>query len=197
MIRDGRVQPGSEVTLAQSATAIAIRAGDPRPDISTPEALTRTLLAARRISYSDPAAGGASGIHFAKVLDRYGRVPEYMKRYEDEICVLVQVETREALAELDAIAGVEGVDGVFIGPSDLSASFGHLGNPQHDEVQQAILDAGARIKRAGKSAGFLTARDDEIRKVLGTGFGFVAVGSDVGLLARNAEGLVRTYKGAA
>jgi molybdate transport system substrate-binding protein len=76
MIREGRVQPGSEVTLAQSATAIAIRAGDARPDISTPEELKRTLLAARRISYSDPAAGGASGIHFAKVLDRLGIAAE-------------------------------------------------------------------------------------------------------------------------
>ena len=70
MIRDERVRAGSEVTLASSATALAIKAGAPRPDISTPEALKRTLLAARAISYSDPAAGGASGIYFAKLLER-------------------------------------------------------------------------------------------------------------------------------
>ena len=76
MIRDGRVLPGSEVVLASSATAIAIRAGAARPDISTPEALKETLLAARAISYTDPAAGGASGIHFAKVLARLGIAAE-------------------------------------------------------------------------------------------------------------------------
>ena len=72
MTRDRRVRAGSEVTLASSATALAVKAGAPRPDISTPEALKRTLLAARAISYSDPAAGGASGIYFAKLLERLG-----------------------------------------------------------------------------------------------------------------------------
>ena len=139
---------------------------------------------------------GIRGVAVTTRANRYGRVPDYMKRAEEEICILVQVETREALAQLEAIAAVDGVDGVFIGPSDLAASFGYAGNPQHEEVQAAIMDAGRRIKQAGKSAGFLTARDDEIRKVLGAGFGFVAVGSDVGVLARNAEALLRTYKGA-
>ena len=72
MTRDKRVRAGSEVTLASSATALAVKAGAPRPDISTAEALTRTLLSARAISYSDPAAGGASGIYFAKLLERLG-----------------------------------------------------------------------------------------------------------------------------
>jgi len=72
MVRDGRILPGSAVTLASSPAAIAVKTGTPKPDISTPEALKRTLLAARAISYTDPAAGGASGIHFAKVLDRLG-----------------------------------------------------------------------------------------------------------------------------
>lgn len=70
MTRDGRILPGSEVTLASSATAIAIKAGAARPDISTPDALKQTLLAARAISYTDPAAGGASGIYFAKLMER-------------------------------------------------------------------------------------------------------------------------------
>lgn len=76
MIRDGRILPGSEVTLASSATAIAIKAGAARPDISTPEALKQTLLTARAISYTDPAAGGASGIYFAKLLERLGIAAE-------------------------------------------------------------------------------------------------------------------------
>lgn len=76
MIRDGRILSGSEVTLASSATAIAIKAGAARPDISTPEALKQTLLTARAISYTDPAAGGASGIYFAKLLERLGIAAE-------------------------------------------------------------------------------------------------------------------------
>jgi molybdate transport system substrate-binding protein len=76
MTREGRVLSGSEVTLASSATAIAIRAGAVRPDISTPDALKRTLLSARAISYTDPAAGGASGIYFAKLLERLGIAAE-------------------------------------------------------------------------------------------------------------------------
>ncbi|MCX7366548.1 MAG: substrate-binding domain-containing protein [Alphaproteobacteria bacterium] len=80
MTRDGRILPGSEVTLASSATAIAIKAGAARPDISTPDALKRTLLAARAISYTDPAAGGASGIYFAKLLERLGIAAEINAR---------------------------------------------------------------------------------------------------------------------
>ena len=76
MVRDGRILPGSEVTLASSPAAIAVKTGTPKPDISTPEALKRTLLAARAISYTDPAAGGASGIHFAKVLEQMGIADE-------------------------------------------------------------------------------------------------------------------------
>ena len=76
MTREGRILAGSEVTLASSATAIAIKAGAARPDISTVEALKQTLLAARAISYTDPAAGGASGIYFAKLLERLGIAAE-------------------------------------------------------------------------------------------------------------------------
>jgi 4-hydroxy-2-oxoheptanedioate aldolase len=137
---------------------------------------------------------GIRGVATATRANRYGRVADYMKRAEEEICVLVQVETTTALKEIEAIAAVDGVDGIFIGPSDLAAAMGHLGNPQHDEVQGAILEAGARIRKAGKAAGYLSARDEEIRKTLAAGFGFVAVGSDVVLVARHSEALVRTYK---
>jgi len=80
MVRDGRILPGSEVTLASSPAAIAVKAGAAKPDISTPEALKRTLLAARAISYTDPKAGGASGIHFAKVLEQMGIAAEINAR---------------------------------------------------------------------------------------------------------------------
>ena len=75
--------------------------------------------------------------------------------------LLVQLETKAALNEIEAVAAVEGVDGIFIGPSDLAAAFGHLENPNHPEVQTAIKDAAARIRAAGKSAGFLTGNVDD------------------------------------
>ena len=86
------------------------------------------------------------------------------------------------------------MDGVFIGPSDLSASLGHIGNPAHPEVQKALLDAVTRLKAVGKPAGILTGNEDEVRRYIGWGYTFVAVGSDVGLLARGADALATKYK---
>lgn len=137
---------------------------------------------------------GIRGVAVATRAGRYGRVPGYLTKANDEICVLVQVETRVALSELEAIAKVEGVDGVFIGPSDLAASLGHLGNPQAPEVQKAIEEAVSRLKALGKPAGILTANEEEARRYIDWGFLFVAVGADVGLLARNADALAKKFK---
>jgi 4-hydroxy-2-oxoheptanedioate aldolase len=137
---------------------------------------------------------GIRGVSVAARASRYGRVPGYLAKANSEICVLVQVETREAMNELDAIAAVEGVDGVFIGPSDLAASLGHLGNPAHPDVQAAIKDAVTRLKKVGKPAGILTGVEDEVRRYIEWGYLFVAVGSDVGLLAKAADTLAKKYK---
>lgn len=136
---------------------------------------------------------GVRGVAVASRASRYGRVPGYLGKANTEVCLLVQVETRAALAELEAIAAVEGVDGVFIGPSDLAASLGHLGNPAHPEVQAAIENAVTRLKAAGKPAGILTANEDEVRRYIGWGYTFVAVGSDVGVL-RSADILAKKYR---
>ena len=116
-----------------------------------------------------------------------GRVKDYQRRAEEEICLLVQVETRAALREVDAIAAVDGVDGVFIGPSDLSADMGHLGDPTHPEVGEAISLAVERIKAAGKAPGIFALGEADARKWLQHGVLFVALGSDLGLLARQSE----------
>ena len=137
---------------------------------------------------------GIRGVAGTTRANRYGRVKDYAKRVEDELCVLVQVETQQALGEIEAIAAIEGIDGLFIGPADLSASMGHLGNWQRPEIWQAIISAGKRIRKTGKAPGFLSAREEECRKVLDAGFQFVVVGSDVGILARQSEALVRGYK---
>jgi 4-hydroxy-2-oxoheptanedioate aldolase len=125
---------------------------------------------------------------------RWNRVPEYLQRANEEIAVLVQVETREALANVAEIAAVDGVDGVFIGPADLAADFGHLGNPNHPDVQHAIETGLKTIRAAGKGAGILSAEEAATRRYLAAGATFVAVGVDTTLLARSAEQLVARYK---
>ena len=137
---------------------------------------------------------GIRGVSVAARASRYGRVPGYLGKANSEICVLVQVETREAMKELEAIAKVDGVDGVFIGPSDLAASLGHLGNPQHADVQAAIKDAVTRLKAIGKPAGILTGNEEEARRYIDWGYLFVAVGADVGLLAKSADTLAKKFK---
>jgi 2-keto-3-deoxy-L-rhamnonate aldolase RhmA len=138
---------------------------------------------------------GIRGVSVAARASRYGRVAGYLGKANAEICVLVQVETRSALDQLDAIAKVEGVDGVFIGPSDLAASLGHLGNPAHAEVQSAIADAIKRLKALGKPAGILTGNEEEARRYIEWGYLFLAVGADIGLLAKNADALAKKFKG--
>jgi 4-hydroxy-2-oxoheptanedioate aldolase len=137
---------------------------------------------------------GIRGVSVAPRANLYGRVANYHLNAHEEGCVLVQVETRAALAEIEPIAAVEGVDGIFIGPSDLAADFGHLGDPCHPEVQAAITEGCARIRAAGKPAGTLTPDPEKATRYLELGFTFVAVGSDVGVLSRNAEKLARQFK---
>lgn len=137
---------------------------------------------------------GLRGVATGPRANRYGRVKNYFHRATEEICILVQVETRQALSEIEVIAAVEGVDGIFIGPSDLAADMGHLGDNSHPEVQQAIEDAIARILATGKAPGILTGVEDEAQHWLKQGCLFVAVGSDMAILARQSEALAARFK---
>lgn len=137
---------------------------------------------------------GIRGITTGSRAARFGRVSNYLNEADNEICVLVQVETLSAIDRLDAIAATDGVDGVFIGPSDLSASMGHIGNPQHPDVQRVIEQAVKRITAAGKAAGILTPVEADARRYVEWGYHFVAVGSDIGLLAKNADALASKAK---
>ncbi|CAB3749531.1 4-hydroxy-2-oxo-heptane-1,7-dioate aldolase [Burkholderia sp. MSh2] len=125
---------------------------------------------------------------------RWNRIGDYLHRANDEMAVLVQVETRAGLDAIDAIARVDGVDGVFIGPADLAADLGHLGNPGHPDVQAAIDGAIRAIKAAGKAPGILSADEAAARRYLAAGALFVAVGVDTTLLARSAERLAAQFK---
>jgi 4-hydroxy-2-oxoheptanedioate aldolase len=126
---------------------------------------------------------------------RWNRVDDYLAQADAQMCTLIQVETAESLTHLDAILAVEGVDGVFIGPGDLAASMGHLGEPGHPEVRKTIDDTIGRIVASGKAAGILSADQAQARHYLSLGATFVAVGTDVTLLARSAEQLAQAFKG--
>lgn len=139
---------------------------------------------------------GVRGYASTSRASRFGRVKDYHARCEEEICVLVQVETRVALDNLESIARVEGVDGVFIGPGDLSADLGYLGNPGHPDVRAIIEDTIGRIKAAGSVPGILTPDDTLARRYIELGCLFTAVGADIGILARGAEALAKKFKGA-
>jgi 4-hydroxy-2-oxoheptanedioate aldolase len=124
---------------------------------------------------------------------QWNRVTDYLHQANDQMCLLVQVETRLGLENLDGICAVEGVDGVFIGPADLSAALGHLGKPGHPDVARAIEDAIRRSRSAGRAAGILSTDETLLRRYLSLGCSFVAVGLDVNLLARASQDLARKF----
>ena len=140
---------------------------------------------------------GRRGITTSGRGSRFGRVANYLEKADSQICVLVQVETAEALEQLEAIAAVDGDDGVFIGPADLSASLGHIGKPNHPDVREAIRLAGQRLVATGKPAGILTASEADARSYIEWGYSFVAVGTDLGLLVRGADALMKSFQKAA
>ncbi|MGO9005835.1 MAG: 4-hydroxy-2-oxoheptanedioate aldolase [Beijerinckiaceae bacterium] len=156
------------------------------------ESADHAALLARAVRYPPEGIRGVgSGIVRAS---NFNRTAGYLDEADAQICLLVQVETRQGLENLAAIAAIEGVDGVFIGPADLSATLGHRGKPNHPEVQKAIEDAVQVIKRAGKAAGILSADEAQAWRYLGLGFSFVAVGSDVGLLVKATSELAQRFK---
>lgn len=137
---------------------------------------------------------GLRGVALITRASRFGQIPDYARRAEEELCLLVQIETVEALAEIEAIAAVDGVDGLFIGPSDLAASMGHAGNARHPEVIAAIRDAIGRITAAGKPAGILAVDPAFARDCIGWGTTFTAVGVDVLLLVQAAKAALAPFR---
>jgi 4-hydroxy-2-oxoheptanedioate aldolase len=158
------------------------------PYVQSAEEARRAVAATR---YPPAGVRGVAGSGRAA---GYGRIAGYLQKANSEICVLVQVETKPALDQLEAIATVEGVDGVFIGPGDLAASLGHVGDSRHAAVQAAIKGAADRLQAVGKPAGILALDEAETRRYIEWGYRFVAVGMDVGILARGADALAAKFK---
>lgn len=120
---------------------------------------------------------------------RWGRIPDYLDRADEELCLLVQIESVAGIEALDPICTVDGVDGLFIGPADLSASFGHRGRPGDPEMVARVEDAIRRIVASGKAAGILAADPAFAERCAALGCTFIAVGTDTGLLARASSEL--------
>jgi len=133
-----------------------------------------------------PPAGvrGVAGTHRGS---RFGTVPTYMKSAASEICVIVQIETLAALARLEAIAAVDGVDSIFVGPNDLAASMGHLGDMNHAAVQEKVAFAAKECRRLGKPCGIIGGTPEVVATYLDYGYSWVAVNSDVGMMVGRAQ----------
>lgn len=137
---------------------------------------------------------GIRGIMSVARMNRYGHVSDYYTKAEKEICVLVQCETKTAIDNIPEIAKVEGIDGIFMGPSDISGSIGKIGQFEDQAVQDLIHHALDLCKKHNKPAGILTGKRDYAKKYVESGYTFVAVGSDTNLFAESAKGLLKEFK---
>lgn len=214
LLFDGEHSPNTAQTLLAQLQAVApfpveaiarVPAGEPVAIKQYLDLGFNTLLvpmvdtaeqAARVVSACHYPPFGIRGVASATArATGFGADPAYLKEVAQRVTLIVQIESREALDNIDAIAATDGVDALFIGPADLSASLGHLGNPMHPDVQQAIAHAKARIDAAGKSAGIFALSPEDARARIAQGYGFVSIGTDIGLLARSAASLLADLRG--
>ncbi|MEG9249625.1 HpcH/HpaI aldolase/citrate lyase family protein [Arthrobacter sp. Soc17.1.1.1] len=124
---------------------------------------------------------------------RWNRVPDYLASAGSTVSVTVQIESTAAVGAVEDILAVDGVDAIFMGPSDLAASMGLLGQQEHPDVRAAVGQCLAAARRAGKPAGVNAFTPDTARRYLDGGARFVLVGADVALLARGSEALAATF----
>jgi 2-keto-3-deoxy-L-rhamnonate aldolase RhmA len=161
------------------------------PFVQTAEEAAAAVRATR---YPPEGIRGMAGLTRAS---RFGAVQDHFRTANSRIGVVVQIETRLGLKNIEAIATTEGVDALFVGPTDLAGAMGHSGNGAHPEVQAAMADALRKCKAAGKPLGTLGATQDLAKKYVADGFDFVAVSSDLGFLTMTARAAVSALRGAA
>jgi len=128
---------------------------------------------------------------------RWGRVGNYMHEANDQMCLLIQVETKTGIENLEEIVKVPGFDGVFFGAADLAASYGFLGESEHPFIVDTILKGLEKVKNAGLAGGVLCSNYELNQKFIAAGANFVAVGVDALLLAHASSALCASYKGGA
>ena len=157
------------------------------PFIETEEDAIRAVASTRY-----PPAG-IRGVSVAHRNNGYGTIPDYFSVINDNIGILVQIESRAGVDNVDAIAKVEGIDCLFVGPSDLSAALGYLGQPNHPEVQQTIRNIFECAKRNGKACGILAPVEEDARRYIEWGATVVAVGSDLGVFRGATQQLCNKF----
>ena len=154
------------------------------------ESADEALRAVRATRYPPQ---GVRGVSVSQRSNRYGTVPDYFKSINDHICVMVQIESRAGVAAARHIAAVDGVDCIFVGPSDLAANLGHIGNAGHPDVQQVIASVFADAQACGKPIGILAPIEADARRYMEMGATFVAVGSDLGVFRAGTQALRDRY----
>jgi 2-keto-3-deoxy-L-rhamnonate aldolase RhmA len=143
--------------------------------------------ARRAVSYTRYPPEGVRGVAAVHRASRYGQAAGYLRRAGEEICVVLQLETPQAVAAMPEIAAVPGVDALFVGPGDLSAAMGHLGDIAAEEVQDALAGAAAAARRCGKPVGIVGPNPDMVRRFLGYGYDFAAIASDMAMMTGRAR----------
>lgn len=158
------------------------------PFVNTPEE------ARRAIAYSKYPPEGIRGFAAMHRASAYGTVGNYGGRANGGVFNIVQLETPEAVTNLEAIAEIPGVDALFLGPGDLSAAMGHIGNIAHPDVNAVITDVAARCKRLGKPCGIVGPTPDSVNGFIQLGYDFVAIASDMGMMVRQANAFIEAVK---
>jgi 4-hydroxy-2-oxoheptanedioate aldolase len=150
--------------------------------------------ARQAVSYAKYPPDGVRGVAAVHRGSRFGRAADYLKRANDEVAVIVQLETPEAISRLPEIAAVPGVDALFVGPGDLSAAMGHIGNIAHSEVQALIEKAAKDAHSAGKPIGIVGPNPDMVRRFIDYGYDFTAIASDIAMMTGRAADWLGTLR---
>lgn len=150
----------------------------------------REIVAATRY----PAQGGVRGVAGQQRGNRWGRVQGYAQHAHEQLCLMLQVESLPGVEHAHAIASVDGVDGIFVGPNDLAACLGHMGHSNHPEVQKVIHQVLDTIKTAGKAPGILAVVEEDAKRYIEWGYTMVGIGSDQGLLIKASDTLVARFR---
>ena len=207
LLLDGEHAPNDVITFIPQLMALKDSASAPvvRPSWNNPVELKRLLDAGfcnflipfiesgdeaqRAVAATRYPPQGVRGVSVSQRGNRFGTVPGYFEGVNEQICVTVQIESRKGVAAAAEIAAIDGVDGLFIGPSDLAAGYGHFGNPAHEDVQHAMAQVFEAGKSHGKPIGILAPVEADARRYLAMGATFVAVGSDLGVFRAGTQAL--------
>ncbi|WP_434778102.1 2-dehydro-3-deoxyglucarate aldolase [Neisseria sp. Ec49-e6-T10] len=136
---------------------------------------------------------GIRGVSVAHRSNQFGTITDYFEKVNQNICVMAQIESQKGIENVEKIVAVDGIDLLFVGPSDLSAALGHFGNPAHPDVQKTIQHIFDVAKKHGKGAGILAPVEADARRYLQMGATFVGAGSDLGLFRSATQALADKF----